>query len=75
MKETQMHNERIAKMSFSSVYPHYVKKIEGKGRTIKELHEVIEWLTGFDNKKLQKLINEEVTFEIFFFFFKLNKNE
>jgi len=48
MQPSKEHNERIAKMTFSSVYPHYVTKIEKKGRTIDELYEVIEWLTGFD---------------------------
>lgn len=74
MKETQTHNERIAKMSFASVYPHYITKVESKGRTIEELHQVIEWLTGFDNKKLQKLIDEKVTFETFFQRATLNPN-
>jgi len=74
MKTTAEHNERIAKMSFASVYPHYVTKVESKGRTKKELHEVIEWLTGFDSKKLQQLIKEKVTFEEFFKRAKLNPN-
>jgi hypothetical protein len=60
------HNQRIAKMTFASVYPMYVAKVEKKGRTKEELHQVIEWLTGFDDRKLQDLINEKVTFEIFF---------
>ena len=66
MKTTAKHNERIAKMTFASVYPHYVIKVESKGRTKEELHQVIEWLTGFNELKLQKLINNQVTFEIFF---------
>lgn len=66
MKTTPEHDERIAKMTFASVYPHYISKVEGKGRTKEELHQVIEWLTGFDAKKLQDLIEEKVTFEIFF---------
>jgi hypothetical protein len=66
MNNTNTHHERIAKMMFASVYPHYVAKVEKKGRTKEELHEVIEWLTGFDEKKLQDLINEKVTFETFF---------
>ncbi len=74
MKETEKHNERIAKMTFASVYPHYVTKVQTKGRTVKELHQVIEWLTGFDDKKLQKLINEKVTFKTFFDRAKLNPN-
>jgi len=74
MNTTEKHNERVAKMIFGSVYPHYVTKVESKGRTKKELHEVIEWLTGFDNKKLQELIKEKVTFEEFFKRAKLNPN-
>ena len=72
MKETEKHNERIAKMTFASVYPHYVTKVESKGRTVAELHQVIEWLTGFDDQKLQELIKEKVTFETFFERAKLN---
>lgn len=71
---TPEHDERIAKMTFSSVYPHYVAKVEKKGRTKEELHEVIRWLTGFDDKKLQKQIDDEVTFEEFFQSAKLNPN-
>lgn len=67
-------NEQVAKMKFSSVYPHYVTKVEKKGRTIDELHQVIEWLTGFDNSKLQSLIDEQVTFESFFSQADLNPN-
>jgi hypothetical protein len=66
MKPTEEHNQRIAKMTFASVYPHYVTKVEKKDRTIEELHQVIEWLTGFDEIKLQTLIDEKVTFETFF---------
>lgn len=74
MKTTPEHNERIAKMTFASVYPHYVTKIEKKGRTIDELHEVIEWLTGFNDQTLTALINDKVTFESFFQQATLNKN-
>jgi hypothetical protein len=74
MNDTSHHDERIAKMTFASVYPHYVTKVEKKGRTKEELHQVIEWLTGFDENKLQKLINEKVTFEQFFQQATLNKN-
>ncbi|MDI9312599.1 MAG: DUF2200 domain-containing protein [Limnohabitans sp.] len=72
MKITPEHNERIAKMTFASVYPHYVTKIERKGRTKEELHQVIKWLTDFDNEKLQELIDKKVTFETFFKTAKLN---
>lgn len=74
MKVTAEHNDRIAKMKFFSVYPHYVAKVEKKGRTKDELHQVIEWLTGFDKNKIQKLIDEEVTFEEFFQQANLNPN-
>lgn len=74
MKVTPEHNERIAKMTFASVYPHYVTKIEKKGRTEEELLEVIEWLTGYDPKKVQRLIGEKVTFEDFFRNATLNPN-
>jgi hypothetical protein len=74
MNTSDTHNERIAKMTFASVYPHYVTKVEKKGRTKEELHQVIEWLTGFDKKKLQELIKEKVTFETFFERAKLNPN-
>jgi hypothetical protein len=74
MKITKEHNERIAKLTFASVYPHYVTKVERKGRTKKELHQVIEWLTGFDDKKLQELIEEKATYEIFFDKAILNPN-
>jgi hypothetical protein len=66
MNTSSTHNERIAKMTFASVYPMYVTKVEKKGRTKEELHQVITWLTGFDKKKLQELIKEKVTFEEFF---------
>jgi len=74
MNTTPEHNERIAKMNFASVYPHYVAKVEKKGRTVEELHQVITWLTGFNNKKILELIEEKVTFEIFFKQAKLNPN-
>ncbi|MEQ8927823.1 MAG: DUF2200 domain-containing protein [Fulvivirga sp.] len=74
MKTTEAHNQRIAQMTFSSVYPHYVTKVEKKGRTKEELHEVIEWLTGFTNEKIQQLLEEQVTFETFFERASLNPN-
>lgn len=74
MKETDKHNERIAKLMFASVYPHYVTKVESKGRSKDELHQVIEWLTGFDEEKLQQLMDEKVTFETFFDRAELNPN-
>jgi hypothetical protein len=74
MQETEIHNERIAKMTFASVYPHYITKVERKGRTIAELHQVIEWLTGFDENELKRLIEEKATFGTFFERAKLNPN-
>ncbi|MEJ8819746.1 DUF2200 domain-containing protein [Lacibacter sp. H407] len=74
MNSTAHHDDRIAKMTFASVYPHYVTKVEKKGRTKEELHQVIEWLTGYNEKKLQKLIDEKVTFEQFFQQAKLHAN-
>jgi hypothetical protein len=65
MSTSPEHDERIAKMTFATVYPHYVNKVERKGRTITELHQVIEWLTGFDEKRLQQLIADKVTFKEF----------
>jgi len=71
---TPEHDERVAKMKFFSVYPHYVTKVEKKGRTKEDLHQVIHWLTGFDDKQIQKLIDEKVTFEEFFQRATLNPN-
>ena len=66
MNTTPEHNERIAKMTFATVYPLYLTKVERKGRTKEELHQVITWLTGFDEKILHQLIDEKVTFKTFF---------
>ena len=74
MNNTVEHDERKAKMTFASVYPLYLAKVEKKGRTKEELHQVIEWLTGFDEKKLQELIKEKANFEIFFQNATLNSN-
>lgn len=74
MQATPEHHERIAKMTFASVYPHYVTKVERKGRTKEELHKVINWLTGFDDEAIQNLIDEKVTFETFFESAKLHPN-
>ena len=74
MNISDTHNQRMANLTFASVYPMYVTKVEKKGRTKDELHEVITWLTGFDNKKLQELINQKVTFETFFKQATLNPN-
>ena len=64
----------MAKMTFASVYPHYVAKVERKGRSIEELQEIIQWLTGFDKQKQQELIDQNVSFEAFFDQAVLNPN-
>jgi hypothetical protein len=74
MNSTNNHDERIAKMTFASVYPHYLNKVEKKGRTKEELHQIIEWLTGYNEKKLQELIAEKATLEKFFQHALLNPN-
>lgn len=74
MNTTPEHNERIAKMTFASVYPHYVTKVEKKNRTKEELHQVITWLTGFDEATILKLIDEKETFETFFQKATINPN-
>lgn len=71
---TTDHHQRIAQMTFASVYPHYVAKVEKKGRTQEELHQVIAWLTGFDEAKIQQLIDEKVTFTEFFAQAQLHPN-
>lgn len=74
MNNTGTPDERMAKMTFASIYPMYVAKVEKKGRTKEELHQIIKWLTGFDDSKLQDLIKENVTFETFFRQAKPNPN-
>ncbi|MEZ4703495.1 MAG: DUF2200 domain-containing protein [Rhodothermales bacterium] len=74
MNPTAHHDERIARMTFASVYPHYVVKVEKKGRTVDELHQVITWLTGFSVDDLQRLIQHGATFEQFFAEATLNPN-
>ncbi len=74
MTTTPEHDNRIAKMTFATVYPHYVNKVVNKGRTIEELHQVIEWLTGFSAEKIKELIDQKVTFETFFKLAKLHPN-
>jgi len=63
---TPKHDQRMAELTFASVYPHYVSKVEKKGRTKAELHQVINWLTGFDDATITSLIEEKVTFKTFF---------
>lgn len=74
LQTTPKHDERVAKLTFASVYPHYVTKVEKKDRTKEELHQVIQWLTGFNEKKMQELIDAEVTFKEFFEKADLNPN-
>lgn len=74
MKVTAEKNEKVANMIFASIYPHYVNRLEKNGRTKEELHQVIEWLTGFDEKKLQALIEDKVTFRTFFKKAKIHPN-
>lgn len=66
MTHSATHNQRIANMTFASVYPAYLQKVEKRGRTKEELHQIITWLTNFDDAKLQYLIAEKATFETFF---------
>jgi hypothetical protein len=74
MNNTSQHDERFAKMTFATVYPLYLAKVEKKGRTKEELHQVIEWLTAYDDKNLQTLIDEKATFELFFKHASINPN-
>jgi hypothetical protein len=74
MKDTSHHDARIAKMIFRSVYPHYVRKVESKGRTVSELHEVIRWLTGYDAAAIKVHLSSDTTFEEFFAGATLNPN-
>jgi len=74
MSSTSKQDQRIAKMTFASIYPHYVDKIEKKTRSKDELHKVIEWLTGFKFEELEKFIEQNVTFESFFMNATLNKD-
>lgn len=66
MTPPEEHNKKIAHLTFASVYPHYVSKIQKKGRTKAELYQVITWLTGFDTNQIQQHIARKTTFEEFF---------
>ncbi len=74
MSTTPQHDKQMATMTFATVYPHYVSKVEKKGRTKEELHQVIGWLTGFTDEDIQKLIDENVSFETFFSRAEINPN-
>ena len=66
MEVTKEKNRKAGELSFTLVYPLYLQKIEKKGRTVKELNKIIEWLTGFDESQLKKMLNKETTFKEFF---------
>jgi hypothetical protein len=66
MNTTVEHDNRIAKMTFASVYPHYLAKVERKGRTKEELHQVITWLTGFQDAEIEAFIADGLTLKDFF---------
>lgn len=74
MKVTAEKNEKVAKMIFASVYPHYINRLEKNGRTKEEFSQVIEWLTGYDDNKVQELIAKKVDFETFFKKAKIHPN-
>ena len=74
MTTTPEHDERIANLTFASIYPHYVAKVEKKGRTVDELNQVITWLTGFDESQIQAQIEKASTFRQFFAEATLNPN-
>lgn len=74
MKVTPEKNEQVAKMIFATIYPLYWKRLEKNGRTREEFHQVIEWFTGYDEAKLQELIEEKVTFRTFFKEAKIHPN-
>lgn len=63
---TAHHDEKIAKLTFASVYPHYVNKVVNKGRSEVELRAIISWLTGYPNEKIDEAIKENYTFSEFF---------
>lgn len=66
MKTTPEHNQRVASLTFASVYPHYVVKVQKKGRSVEELQQVIHWLTGFGPQEIQDCIDQNITFDTFF---------
>lgn len=74
MKVTAEKNDKVAQMTFASVYPHYMSRLEKNGRTKEEFHQVIEWLTGYNDEKIQQLLEEKATFETFFQNAQLNPN-
>lgn len=75
MQVTPDKNEQVANMVFGSIYPLYLNKLEKKGRTKEEFHQVLQWFTGFDESELQKLIDEKATYRTFFEQAKIHPNE
>lgn len=73
METTPAQDAKISNMTFSSVYPHYLAKVEKKGRTKKELHQVIEWLTGYNEPMIAELSRSQITFKEFFEKAQLNE--
>lgn len=74
MNTTPEHDARMVAMTFAEVYPHYVRKVESKGRSLEELHEVITWLTGYDEARIQECLNDRRTFVAFFQHASLHPN-
>ena len=74
MKVTPEHDKRVATLSFAEVYPHYITKVEKKGGTKQEVHQVIEWLTGFTSKQIQEFLEQQISFQEFFAQATLNPN-
>lgn len=74
MQPTEEHIQKLTTMKFGSVYPLYLSKVEKKGKTKAELNQVITWLTSFDEQTIDNLIQENVSFEVFFANAKLNEN-
>ena len=75
MKVTAKKNEQVANMVFASIYPYYWKRLEKNGRSKKEFHQVLEWFTGYNEKEIQQLIDDKITFKTFFENAKINPNE
>jgi len=74
MNVTPEKNEKVANMVFGSIYPLYLNRLEKNGKTKEELNQVIEWFTGFDQKAIQTLIDEKVTFGTFLKKAKIHPN-
>ena len=74
MKVTAEKNEKVANMIFATIYPLYMNRLVKNGRTREEFHQVIEWFTGYDEDKLQTLIEEKITFGTFFKKAKIHPN-